>query len=149
MKTPASARSRTAHSTRSTANGATTTYGYNNSIKSRLTNVTHEGTKVDYTYVTRGGVLSDRISSILYSGTASGSPSESYSSEYDSYGNVTKMKVGNQALSTNTYAAKNGALLTTTYGNNDKKTNTYNNLGLVSKITSVNDGTSKTSYSCG
>ena len=127
----------------------TTTYGYNNSIKSRLTNVTHEGTKVDYTYVTQGGVLSDRISSILYSGTASGSPSESYSFEYDSYGNVTKTKVGNQALSTNTYAAKNGALLTTTYGNNDKKTNTYNNLGLVSKITTVNDGTSKTSYSWG
>ncbi|MBR3809583.1 MAG: hypothetical protein IKK46_04685 [Clostridia bacterium] len=48
-----------------------------------------------------------------------------------------------------TYAAKNGALLTTTYGNNDKKTNTYNNLGLVSKITTVNDGTSKTSYSWG
>ena len=127
----------------------TTTYGYNNSIKSRLTNVTHEGTKVDYTYITQGGVLSDRISSILYSGTESGSPSESYSFEYDSYGTVTKTMVDNQALSTNTYADKNGALLTTTYGNNDKRTYTYNNLGLVSKITSVNDGTSKTSFSWG
>ncbi|MGN0526793.1 MAG: DNRLRE domain-containing protein, partial [Acutalibacteraceae bacterium] len=135
------------------ANGAETLYGYDNqaynedAVKSRLTSITSEGTVVNYAYVTKSGVASDRISSITYTGTAAGSPSENYSFSYDSYGNVTKTKVGSQALSTDTYAAKNGALTETTYGNGDKRKYNYNNLGLQSSIVTVNDGVSKTSYS--
>ena len=122
--------------------GIETTYAYN-TAQNKLTSVTQAGTKVNYTYA------GNRLSGITYTGTASGSPSESYSFDYDSYGNVKSTKVGGQTLSTNTYGAKNGALTTVTYGNGDKRNHNYNNLGLVSYITSDNNGAIKTSYSWG
>ena len=101
------------------ANGTVTTNTYN-SNKTRLTAVTTGSSKVSYTY------SGNRISSILFGTTASG---EEYSFEYDSYGNRTKTKVGDVALSTNAYNINNGALSLTTYGNGDKIRYGYDNLG--------------------
>ena len=88
-----------------TAPNDVVTYNEYNNSYTKLLNVTTDGTSVDYSY------SGNRLNKIIYSG---GGKNETYSFNYDDYGNVSKTMVGNQALSTNTYAAKNGALTTTT-----------------------------------
>ncbi len=130
------------------ANGSSVVYNYDTN-KTRLNKIISHGTLVNYSYCTdSNGVLSNRVSQIIY-GNPNTTFYETYNFVYDSYGNTTQTKVGSQTLSTNTYAAKNGVLTTTTYGNGDKRTYNYNKLGLAASIKTVNDDTSKTSYSWG
>jgi len=108
------------------ANGVNTSYSYTD--KYQLQTVTTGISKVKYMYKT----LSNILSSLVFSGTSSDSPSETYSFTYDSYGNRKTTSVGNKVLSTNNYAANNGALQSITYGNGDTVSYSYNNLGQVS-----------------
>ena len=48
------------------------------------------------------------------------SPTTTYNFEYDTFGNNTKVKIGSSELTENTYAANNGNLLRSDYGNGDR-----------------------------
>ncbi len=59
---------------------------------------------------------------------------QEYSFEYDSFGNVTKVKVGNYTLVTYVYAENNGNLLQTVYGNGMVIENVYDILDRITEI---------------
>ncbi len=107
--------------TTTNANGNTTTNAYNEKY-TRIESVTSGGSKVSYTYD------GNRIDTITF---GTGGNAETYSFEYDSFGNVTKTKVGNVPLSTNTYGSRNGALQQSKYANNDIVAYEYDNSGRV------------------
>ena len=54
-----------------------------------------------------------------------------YTFEYDAFGNVTSVSVGDRELVTNTYGVKNGQILRQTYGNDASVSYTYDSLGRV------------------
>ena len=64
---------------------------------------------------------------------------QTYSFVYDSFGNVTSMKVGSRTLASYQYGPNNGLLLSQTYGNGDIVAFTYDTLGRV-KTTTYDDG---------
>ncbi len=112
-----------------TPNNVVTYNEYDDSY-SKLSRVTTVGTNIDYFY------NGNRLNKLIFSGIDG--KSENYSFIYDSYGNKSQTKVGNQVLATNIYGTNNGALLNVKYGNEDQKTNNYNNLGLVSTVKKTN-----------
>ena len=59
---------------------------------------------------------------------------ETFSFVYDVYGNVIQTKVGNVALSTNTYGSYNGLLQSSLYANGDGIKYVYDKMGNVSMI---------------
>ena len=60
----------------------------------------------------------DRLQSITRNNTT-------YTLAYDTFGNVTSTKVGNQTLATYSYGAANGDLISSTYGNGAQVSYTY------------------------
>ena len=113
------------------ANGVTTTNTYATytdsaqNVKtdySKLASVTTGNSTVSYTYD------GNRIDKITF---GTGGNAETYSFEYDSFGNVTETKVGSVPLSTNTYGSRNGALQQSKYANNDIVSYKYDNSGRV------------------
>ena len=63
-----------------------------------------------------------------------------YSFTYDDFGNMTQIKVDGCTLSTNTYAANNGNLTETEYGNDDSVNYTYDHIDRITKIQYNDDG---------
>ncbi len=100
-----------------TPDQVTTSYRYN-AKNDQLQQVTSGDTSVTYTYDASNTSL-EAIT--CHSGT--------YQFAYDTYGNVVTTKVGEQTLSTNTYAANNGKLIKNTYGNGDERSYTYTKAG--------------------
>ena len=94
------------------------TYNANNDA---LTSVTSNGITNNYTYE------NSRLKSIAHNGMT-------YSFSYDAFGNTTGTKAGSYTLSTNTYAANNGKLAKTTYGNGYYTSNKYNSYGQVISV---------------
>lgn len=116
-------------------NGLVTTKAYDNS-KSKLTKVSAQNTSVVYTYD------NNRLKKISFGYGTANSYNEEYNFEYDVYGNVLTTRVGENALSTNTYGSYNGALEKTAYENGDNIRYAYTYSGLTSAIYHDNDGTS-------
>ena len=72
-------------------------------------------------------------------GRTADSKTQTYSFAYDSFGNMTSLKVGNWELAEYTYAANNGLLTKQEYGNGDVVSFTYDDLGRI-KTTTCSDG---------
>ncbi|MGM9666213.1 MAG: hypothetical protein ACI3XX_06715, partial [Eubacteriales bacterium] len=70
-----------------------------------------------------------------------------YSFEYDKYGNITSVKIGNQSLSSYEYQSNNGHLNKMTYGNGVEVTYLYDALDRVSEIRYNNISKAKYVYS--
>ena len=121
--------------------GSTTKYSYDtNGNKTAVTD--GNGNVTNYTYDTNGNVLSIKngTSGNDYSYTGSGSVSKiahngfSYSFNYDVFYNLVSTKIGNVAITSNTYDS-NGNLAKTTYANGDYFEYTYDDYGNISVIT--------------
>ena len=121
--------------------GSTTKYAYDtNGNKTAVTD--GNGNVTNYTYDTNGNVLSIKngTSGNDYSYTGSGSVSKithngfSYSFNYDVFYNLLSTKIGNVAITSNTYDS-NGNLSKTTYANGDYFEYTYDDYGNISLIT--------------
>ena len=123
------------------AAGNTTSYAYNTS-NDRLTKVSlDDGTAVNYTY--GNGVLESIVrNSLLPDGTANSD--QTYSFTYDTYGNVSAVKVGTQTLASYEYCSKNGPLKKITYGNGYTIEYGHDVLGRV--VTESHDGVLKYRY---
>ena len=149
----------------------TTTYGYSttNSNDLRVHSVTQNNKTVNYEYVDNTGLVervwsqfqningttqtaentyvyeNDRLKGIGHNGFY-------YSFDYDDFGNRTSTGIKlslesdtpTRVLMTNEYAANNGLLLKSTYGNGDTVENIYDNLNRVIGV--KYDGTEKFSY---
>ncbi|MCM0649711.1 discoidin domain-containing protein [Clostridium swellfunianum] len=96
------------------ANGKLITYGYDN--VDRLTSVSKDvqGKSITNSY----SYENDRIKGITHNGF-------SYNFGYDSLGSNTSVSVGSQSLITNSYEARTGKLLESTYGNGQKVSSDY------------------------
>ena len=121
--------------------GSTTKYAYDaNGNKTAVTD--GNGNVTNYTYDTNGNVLSIKngTSGNDYSYTGSGYVSKithngfSYSFNYDVFYNLLSTKIGNVAITSNTYDS-NGNLAKTTYANGDYFEYTYDDYGNISVIT--------------
>lgn len=121
--------------------GSTTKYAYDtNGNKTAVTD--GNGNVTNYTYDANGNVLSIKngTSGNDYSYTGSGSVSKithngfSYSFNYDVFYNLLSTKIGNVAITSNTYNS-NGNLAKTTYANGDYFEYTYDDYGNISLIT--------------
>ena len=62
-------------------------------------------------------------------------PGTAYTFTYDQFGRSTSTKAGNVTLTTNEYAANNGNLTKTTYGNGESKNYSYDSVGRVTAET--------------
>jgi len=125
--------------------GSTTKYSYDaNGNKTAVTD--GNGNVTNYTYDTNGNVLSIKngTSGNDYSYTGSGSVSKithngfSYSFNYDVFYNLLSTKIGNVAITSNTYDS-NGNLAKTTYANGDYFEYTYDDYGNIFLITGETD----------
>ncbi len=104
------------------ANGNTTSYTYN-AYNGLVESVSSGGKTVSYEYNDAG----TQLTSITHNGF-------NYNFVYDVFGNVTQTKVGSAVLMTNTYQAKNGNLIMSTYGNGDTVEYDYNAYGQTTKV---------------
>lgn len=118
---------------------------YNRDLQSgRLNSVsTPDGTVTSYTYEEDNDLLTEVISgeksvSYVYD-TATQTRLEgiehndfSYGLVYDNYGNLITTSAAGNVLNSNTYAAGNGKLTETVYGNGDTKEYTYTKAGNIS-----------------
>ena len=109
----------------------TMTYYTYNAQNDALTSVSSNGITNNYTYE------NSRLKSIAHNGMT-------YSFNYDKFGNTTQTKAGSYTLSTNTYAANNGKLAKTTYGNGYYTSNNYNSYGQVTSV--AKNGSTKYSW---
>ena len=109
--------------TTTSPNGLVTTNTYKDSKFSKLSRVSAQNTSVAYDYV------NNRLKEISFGYGPDTTYNETYSFEYDEFGNVVSTKVGSLPLSTNTYIANNGGLLESVYGNNDGVKYTDDNTG--------------------
>jgi len=103
------------------ANGTVTNILYDNFGRTTRTSVANRAI-LEYTY------HDGNLTQILRSAS---SGNQAYSFEYDAFGNMTKLKVGDQVLATYEYGAENGPLVKQTYGNGTSITFAYDNLGRV------------------
>ena len=124
--------------------GNTTTYTYDQT-KGTLSNVKDSaGTVTNYTY----NENNDYLTGLFVTGTASSLVNYNYDATtrvlkgittntcvynfaYDKFMNVSSVSVGTQPLTTNTYAANNGNLTKSTYGNGSYVAYNYDNLDRV------------------
>ncbi len=90
------------------ANGAVTNYTYN-ANNDLLTKIDNGSSNVQYAYTNR------RLTGLSHTAGSA----VSYSLAYDQFGARTAVNVGTQNLASYTYAANNGNLTRTTYGNGD------------------------------
>ena len=121
--------------------GSTTQYAYDsNGNKTAVTD--GNGNVTDYTYDSNGNVLSIKNGTVgnEYSYTGTNSVSKithhgfSYSFNYDVFYNLLSTKIGNVALTSNTYN-DNGNLTKTTYANGDYFEYSYDDYGNITLIT--------------
>ena len=140
--------------------GNETSYSYDK-LKGNLNSVTNpQGQVISYTYNSNNDLLlsvtandvgsnnDDITNSYTYQNNRLKTINHNnmnYSFIYDSYGNVTQTKAGNNTLSTNTYGSNNGKLLQTQYGNGLTVLNSYNAYGDVTAV--KRNGTTKYSWS--
>lgn len=109
-----------------------TSYEYGANM-GKLRYITSENSRVGYIYDS-----SNRISYINFGKVANPETEEykidpgnreTYSFQYDAFGNTVATKVGSQVLSSNTYGNNNGLLVSSQYGNGNTVGYTYTNLG--------------------
>jgi RHS repeat-associated protein len=103
------------------AAGNETTYGYNGNtdyLESVSKTVGGQNITNSYTYE------NDRIKAITHNGF-------SYNFGYDALGNNTTVAVGSQNLITNNYESRSGKMLSSTYGNSQTVSSTYDNLDRI------------------
>ena len=121
--------------------GSTTKYAYD--VNGNVTSVTDADENVtSYTYDSSGNLTSvksgDSENSYTYSGLGSVSKithnAFNYSFNYDVFYNLVSTKIGNLAITSNTYDS-NGNLAKTTYANGDYFEYTYDDYGNISLIT--------------
>ena len=120
-------------STVTDAKGNSTNYEYDG--LDRVTKVSKQANS--QTYENEYTYENDRIKSITHNGT-------SYYFEYDSFGNTTKTKIGDQVLGTNSYGENNGLLNSFTYGNGQIITYTYDRFERLIKKTGTKGNTEYT-----
>ena len=127
--------------------GHTTSYSYDSD--GNKTSVTDpKNNTTSYTYDTQGNILSVASGSSSYNNTYTSTgqlstisnSGTSYSFEYDNFDNVTKVKVGNQTLVTNTYDSLCDKLTRVTYGNGQSLIYSYDDYGRITGI-NVHNGT--------
>ncbi|MBO4873108.1 MAG: hypothetical protein J5496_06805 [Lachnospiraceae bacterium] len=106
------------------ANNDTTSYTYNTN-NDQLTQVQTASSKVQY------GYTNTRLVSLTHNTTTSSSGNVVYNLTYNTFGTQTAVKVGTQSLASYTYAANNGELTCTTYGNGQYSEPTYDSLGRI------------------
>ena len=106
------------------AKNKTTTYSYDKS--NRLLTAKKQASQKEYsnTYTYEN----DMLKTITHNGFT-------YTFNYDNFGNVKQVKVGNQVLSTNNYEANNGNLTSSTYGNNQTVSYNYDRFDRITKLT--------------
>lgn len=116
------------------ANNNVTNYTYDNLNRIQMSNINANGKiyQNNYTYI------NDRINTINHNGF-------NYSFVYDEYGNTKQVKVENQTLVTNNYAANNGNLTSVMYGNNSQIFYTYDRFNRIITQTKA-QGTYKYEY---
>ncbi len=95
------------------------TVNYDYDVLNRINSVSSNGVTNSYIY------NNDLLSQINHNGF-------SYFFNYNNFNNVTNIKVNNQDLITNNYEANNGNLLSSTYGNNDLVSFTYDSFNRLS-----------------
>ncbi len=134
------------------ANGITATYAYNpRNLLITTTDAKGVSTEYDYNeYNDRATIayisglisvnynyLNGELSNIVRGGYIPGNSikqNQTYSFAYDGFGNVTSVSVGNYTLVSYIYAAYNGHLLRTTYGNGTYIENVYDELDRIVQI---------------
>jgi RHS repeat-associated protein len=122
--------------------GNTTSINYNENRGTTTSIEDPNENLTSYTYDTMDNLLSvtngDTTNSYEYNEDALTKINHngfSYNFVYDTFGNITNIKVGNQSLVTNTYAENNGNLLSSTYGNSSSINYTYDQFDRITKIT--------------
>ena len=133
-------------------NGTSASYTYNNrNLLTAVTNANNVATRYDYdenTDRTKISYISGIISvnynyvngvldNIVRGGYIDGNSikqNQTYKFNYDGFGNVTSVSVGNYTLVSYTYAAKNGHLTKTTYGNGTYIENIYDELDRIVEV---------------
>ena len=109
----------------------TVRHGYNENNDREVTSYISGIVSVNYNY------LNGSLASIVRGGYVSGDStkySQTYSFEYDGFGNTTRILVGNYTLVTYEYEPQNGNLLKTTYGNGNYIENVYDELDRIVQI---------------
>lgn len=103
------------------AKGIETSYQYNDKLQ--VKSVTNNNKTISYDYNT-----SDNLSKIS-------SGNKNYTFEYDSFQNPKKVKINDTILLTNEYEPNNNNLLSSTYGNGNEVSYTYDEFDRVKTIT--------------
>ena len=106
------------------AKSVATSYTYN-ANNDQLTQVQTGSSKVQY------GYTNTRLVSLTHNTSTSASGNVVYNLTYNTFGTQTAIKVGTQSLASYTYAANNGDLIRTTYGNGQYSEPTYDSLGRI------------------
>ncbi len=141
------------------AAGNTAYYDYGSDSSGLLRSTTDpEGNTVYYRYDQNNGRMTgmsetdpaDPEISYIYdtSGNLAGIDTEGtdYTFTYDQFGRSKSTEAGNVTLITNEYAANNGNLTKTTYGNGDSKNYSYDSLGRIT-VETLKDGNNNVLYS--
>jgi len=100
--------------------GKTTSYGYDTMDRLQNVSKTVDGSAVSNNY----SYSNDKVSSITLNGF-------SYNFGYDALGNNTTISAGTQNLVTNSFEARTSKLLSSTYGNEQQVSNSYDTLDRV------------------
>ena len=129
--------------------GNTTQYQYNQHTGLLTKTIDAKNKETNYTYDTSNRLLNvkkqvsqkeysntytyenDMLKTITHNGFI-------YTFNYDNFGNVKQVKVGNQILSTNNYENNNGNLVSATYGNNQTISYSYDRFNRITKMSGTN-----------